>query len=85
MQASFHFSGLLTYPDGKEYKGRFTHGNIEGFGEMKVPQAVPSVSSPLVSSVFFAETPSLTPDAEQFHLYRGRWENGKLNGLASIT
>uniref|UniRef100_A0AC34R7E6 MORN repeat-containing protein n=1 Tax=Panagrolaimus sp. JU765 TaxID=591449 RepID=A0AC34R7E6_9BILA len=67
-----HGQGCLKYPDGREYKGRFEHGIIQGFGEMKIPE-LPTAPSPLMSSMFFAD---LSPKkTEKYHHYKGKWRN----------
>ena len=76
-----HGQGTMTFPDGREYKGRFDHGQIQGFGEMKVPD-VPKTPSPLMSSVFYTE---VSPKKiEKYHFYKGKWKKGKLHGLSQI-
>ena len=76
-----HGLGTITYSDGREYKGRFANGNINGFGEMKIPEEQKE-PSPLMSSVFFTEFQ--TKKTNKFHIYKGRWRNGKLHGLSFI-
>lgn len=77
-----HGSGRLLYPDGKEYKGHFRNGVIEGFGDLLIPQeATTSIS--LINSVFFVNAKE-TPSNAKFDVYTGCWHNGRIDGLASI-
>lgn len=71
----------MIFPDGRDYSGRFVAGTIEGIGEMKISKSA-STSTPLMTSVFFTEVP--LDDAEEVDVFKGKWRNGKLNGLASI-
>uniref|UniRef100_A0A914C621 VPS9 domain-containing protein n=1 Tax=Acrobeloides nanus TaxID=290746 RepID=A0A914C621_9BILA len=77
-----HGSGHMVFPEGKEYTGRFINGIIEGVGEMKVSKNA-TVSTPLMSSVFFTEIPTSIED-DRYDLFKGKFKNGKLHGLASI-
>ncbi|KAE9555619.1 hypothetical protein FO519_001197 [Halicephalobus sp. NKZ332] len=76
-----HGQGSMRFPDGREYRGRFDHGQIQGFGEMKIPDIL-KAPSPLMSSVFFTE--NSPKKSEKYHHYKGKWKNGKLHGLSQI-
>lgn len=72
----------MIFPEGKEYTGKFVNGVIAGVGEMKINKNV-TVSTPLMSSVFFTDSSPSSED-DRFDLYKGKFKNGKLHGLASI-
>ncbi|MFH4982195.1 hypothetical protein AB6A40_008904 [Gnathostoma spinigerum] len=77
-----HGFGVLTYPDGKKFKGYFNNGVIEGFGELSVPVAKPG--SFLSTTIFYYDLPEASNDPTIYDVYTGCWSNGKISGLSSV-
>lgn len=77
--------GKLTYPDGRQYSGKFAYGLFHGYGELLVRTTDLSSStntsntpSSLMNSIFYTQPKNLL---DLSYSLKGSFKNGQLNGL----
>ncbi|KAI6186395.1 Kinase domain-containing protein [Aphelenchoides besseyi] len=82
-----HGRGFIKYPDGRQYRGRFIRGEIDGLGEMTMKSdgsssidISTSQSASLVNSIFYSHLKDVTDSCVWL---KGRFKSGKLNGLGT--
>uniref|UniRef100_A0A0N4ZWE8 VPS9 domain-containing protein n=1 Tax=Parastrongyloides trichosuri TaxID=131310 RepID=A0A0N4ZWE8_PARTI len=86
-----HGEGIIIFPSGKRYKGKFENGIIEGYGKLQVPvdNTPSSTTAYFMHNVFFSSVdiqPLSIEDIEKkkYDYMEGIFKNGVLHGLAVI-
>lgn len=88
LHCSLDFSGVLTWPDGRQYRGAFKRAEIEGLGELFMNSkkndssdlSASQSGASLVNSIFYSHSKDVTDSCS---CLKGRFRKGRLNGLGT--